>query len=72
MQNAIGISRKTTAALLVISAAGFIFNCIIYIMLHLKINQGLDIAGLTDRMSVYAGVTIFLTLFILLQLQPYF
>lgn len=64
MQNAIGISRKTTAALLVISAAGFIFNSIIYIMLHLKINQGLDIAGLTDRMSVYAGVsTIFLTLF---------
>jgi hypothetical protein len=64
MHNAIGISRKTTAALLGVSAAGFIFNSIIYIMLHQKISLGQDITAFTDRVSVYVGIsTILLLLF---------
>jgi len=64
MHNAIGISRKTTAVLLGVSAAGFIFNSIIYIMLHQKINLGQDITAFADRVSVYVGIsTILLLLF---------
>ncbi len=56
MNNAIRISRKATIVLCIISAFGFIFNSIIYIMMHLKISGNMDISAFINSISIYIGI----------------
>jgi len=52
------INRKINIILLIISFAGFGFTCTVYAMLHKMIAAGNDISAFTDRISVYAGISV--------------
>ena len=52
------INRKINIILLIISFAGFAFTCTVYAILHSRIASSADITAFTDKISVYAGISV--------------
>jgi len=63
VKQAISINRKVSLILLIISFAGFVSNCIFYIMMHLKIAGSLDIEPYIKSIEIFAFFAMVLVLF---------